>query len=89
MDNTPIINKLLEHDEKLSSIQDRMVTREDFHQLLQTEDQMMVILKRLDEERVFTTAWVKRIEHMVEEQEKELTQQKEEIKQIKLQLKIT
>lgn len=81
MDEERIVKKLLEHDEKLAEL----VTRREFDafrgEYLQGQDEIMTILKRLDQERIFTAQWVKRIERQVEEHT-------EQIKQIKLQLNI-
>lgn len=81
MSEDKIIEKLLEHDEKLSN----MVTNDEFqkfrNEMLQGQDTMVGILKRLDEERVFTHKWVKEIEYKVEENTREL-------QKLKLQLHI-
>ncbi len=42
-----------------------MVTKDDIRGLANGQDQIMSILKRLDEERIFTLEWVKRIEAYV------------------------
>jgi hypothetical protein len=65
-----------------------MITKEEFGKLLDRQDQMITILKRLDEERVFTFEWIKRIEAKVKEQEEELKKQKEDIQKLKLELKV-
>lgn len=76
-----IIQKLLEHDEKVA----QLLTREDFdafkNDIMNGQDQMIKILTRLDDERIFTIEWVKKIEKEVEEH-------KEEIQKIKLRLKV-
>lgn len=54
MDEGRVVKKLLEHDEKLAEL----VTRREFDafrgEYLQGQDEMMTILKRLDQERIFT-----------------------------------
>ena len=76
-----IIEKLLDHDEKL----DQMATKTDLqelrHEMLAGQDKMITILERLDQERVFTNQAIERLEHRVEENTKE-------IQTIKTQLKI-
>ena len=76
-----IIKKLIEHDGRF----DGLVTKTEFQgfkeEVLNGQEKMITILKRLDEERVFTTEWVRRIE-------KEVEKQKEEIKKIKFRLKV-
>ena len=70
MDEDRIINKLIEIDLKVSKMQEEMVTKEElriFKDEVNTQfDQQSVILKRLDEERLFTVEWIRRIESDVE-----------------------
>ena len=70
MDEDRIINKLIEIDLKVSKMQEKMVTKEElriFKDEVNTQfDQQSVILKRLDEERLFTVEWIRRIESDVE-----------------------
>lgn len=80
MNEDKIIQKLLEHDERF----DRLLTKDVFNtfkdQYTSDRDEMMVILKRLDQERIFTIEWVKRIEKTVEEQQKEIDHIKQVLK---------
>ncbi|MDI6734438.1 MAG: hypothetical protein QMD50_03065 [Patescibacteria group bacterium] len=82
MNEDKVIQKLIEHDKKL----DELVTKTEFHdfknRIFIAQDEIITILRRLDEERIFTTAWVSRIEKEVEEH-------KEEIAKIKRTLKIS
>lgn len=54
MSGDKIIQKLLEHDEQLN----RVVTKDEFgefkRETLQNQEEMITILKRLDQERIFT-----------------------------------
>ncbi|MFH0712384.1 MAG: hypothetical protein V2A55_00780 [Candidatus Jorgensenbacteria bacterium] len=81
MNEDKIIQKLSEHDKRFSEL----VTKVDFNdfknRVFTTQDKMLTILNRLDEERVFTTAWVERIE-------KEMEAHRHEIAKIKDHLKI-
>lgn len=62
-----IIQKLIEIDEKVNNIVvEQLVMKKDIHNIYTQLDQQSVILKRLDEERVFTIEWVRRIEADVE-----------------------
>ena len=67
MGETKIIQKLIEHDQKL----EQLVAKEEFadfrSEVSSTQDEMLKILHRLDQERIFTTKWVQRIESEVEE----------------------
>lgn len=79
MSEDKIIAKLMEHDEKFEEVDFKLTKfREEF---LSGQDAAMTILKRLDEERVFTHKWVRDIEDKVEENTAE-------IKKLKLQLNI-
>ncbi len=61
-----------------------LVTKEEFVEFkdenLTRLDEMMTILRRLDEERLFTFEMVKRIEGEVERQRKEINEIKEVLK---------
>lgn len=80
MNEDKIITKLAEHDGRFNE----MVTKDEFNQFknqtLSIQDEMLTILRRLDEERIFTTAWVQRIEKEVEEHTKEIARIKSELK---------
>ncbi|MBX4204970.1 MAG: hypothetical protein KW788_02130 [Candidatus Doudnabacteria bacterium] len=79
MDEDKAIKKLIDHDSHFDKIENRldeMVTKSEFNTRL---DEMMVILKRLDQERVFTTEWIKRIESEVEQHTKDLGKLKEHL----------
>ncbi len=62
MNEDKIIEKLLEHDEKF----EQMATKTDLlaseHRVMGVLDEIMVIIKRLDEERYFTAEWIRRVE---------------------------
>ncbi len=66
MNEDKIIEKLFDHDRKL----DTLVTKNEFHdfrdRVLDTQDEMVTILRRLDEERVSANRWIERIEKEVE-----------------------
>ena len=78
MDEIKIANKLLEHDEQF------ILVRQEIGQLrqemLQGQDEMMAILRRLDQERIFTTEWIKRIEGEVEKHQGEIIKMKQVLK---------
>lgn len=57
-----IENKLFEHDERFERIEERLdktLTREEY---IADSEKMMTILQKLDQERIFTVDWVKRVE---------------------------
>lgn len=80
MEESKIVKKLLEHDQRF----DQMVTKDEFqnfrNEVLAAQDEMIGILRRLDQERIFTTEWVKRIESEVEKQKNEIARIKQTLK---------
>lgn len=66
MEDNKVLHKLIEHGERLETIEKNLskgVTLDIFNDRM---DKMMTILQRLDQERLFTVEWVKRIEKDVE-----------------------
>jgi len=51
-------------------------------------EEMITILKRLDEERVFTVERVNRLETRVDQHDEEITQHGKELQKVKLELKV-
>lgn len=78
MDEIKIVNKLLEHDERFEVLERKI--DQSHQELLQGQDEMMAILRRLDQERVFTTEWIKRIEGEVEKHQGEIIKIKQVLK---------
>jgi len=72
MDESKIINKILDLDGRLNDIENSMLNKTDGEQLTATLDSIHRIVQRLDQERIFTTEWVKRIERDVEQQKLEI-----------------
>ena len=68
---------------KNSEAINKMVTKEEFnqfrHDVLSGQDKMMTILTRLDQERIFTTEWIRRIEGDVERNKGEIKRIKERL----------
>lgn len=82
MDETKILQKLIEHDAKLDQIEDRfngIATKEDIHQINNSLDKAMVILQRLDQERIFTQEWIRGVEGEVERHSQEIQQIKQNL----------
>ncbi len=59
-----IISKLIEHDERFERIEEQMVTKTEFRKFVETQDAMMVILKRMDTEQASLTEWLRRTERI-------------------------
>ncbi len=89
MNEGKIFNKLLdhdikfiEHDERLDRLEGKVDGLTDQFGIMQTTmDKAMVILHRLDHERIFTTEWIHRVET-------DVSRNTEDIKHIKDQLQI-
>ena len=73
-----VLKKLEEHDRRFDKLEN------DFggfrREVLTGQDKIMEILERLDQERIFTTAWVARIEKEVEANTKEIARIKTALK---------
>lgn len=80
MEKDEIIKKLIEHDEQLDRIADRLSVTATIEDVANRHDEAMTILKRLDQERIFTSEWVKRIEKEVEQHSKEIFRIKQQLK---------
>lgn len=66
MNEDSILKKLGEHDERF----DTLVTKAEFGEfkdrMLSTQDHILTIVQRLDEERVFSGRWVERMEQEIQ-----------------------
>ncbi|MDP3986580.1 MAG: hypothetical protein Q8P77_04105 [Candidatus Veblenbacteria bacterium] len=71
---------LVEHGERLANIERKLDATLRRDEYLAGYDQMMSILRRLDQERIFTVEWVRRIEEEVERHTKELAEVKQQLK---------
>lgn len=86
MNEDKIIQKLFEHDERFERLETKI---DDTHrEVLHGMDEIMVILKRLDEERVFTYEMVKRIEERVDTHDREIQKTKQDVLQLKTRLNV-
>ncbi|MEK7538043.1 MAG: hypothetical protein AAB619_03675 [Patescibacteria group bacterium] len=72
-----------EFHKEIGQVRDQMVTKDEFHtsmnavadrmnEMTTRMDEVVTILKRLDEKRIFTIEWVRRIETDVERMKKHL-----------------
>jgi len=62
MNENLILEKLVDHEERLTRIEQNMATKADMRNLHNYIDEAMVILKRLDQERVITAHRIEQIE---------------------------
>ncbi len=79
MNEDKVLQKLGEHDRQFSELKTDLADFKD--KVYTVQDEMLAILRRLDEERIFTTRWVERIE-------KEVEVHRDEIAKIKTHLNI-
>ena len=70
--------KLLEHDEQFSKIREEMA--EGFRKVTNTLEGIVTIVQRLDQERIFTVQWVRRIEDEVRQNSMEIIKMKQVLK---------
>ena len=78
MNEEKIVKKLIEHDEKFEKIDANMVS---FRDEMNTRfDQILVIVQRLDQERLFTFEIVKRMQNDLEAQQKDMKRVKQILK---------
>ena len=78
--NDKILDILFELKDDMKEVKERlggMVTRDEF---LIHADQVMVILKRLDQERVFTNETIKRLQKQIDLQQKDINHLKRILK---------
>lgn len=81
MENTDkIIKKLIEHDDRLEKIENTMATKDDINRVMNSLDEVLTISRRLDQERIFTQEWIKRIEQEVSDHTKEISKLKRTLK---------
>ena len=85
-----ITDKLLEHDDRLEEL-GKQISREVGglrEEFLRGQDQMMKILIRLDEERVFTVEAIRRMQDELDQQKKKINEHDVLLSRIKLDLKL-
>ncbi len=62
--------KIIEIDERLERVEEKISgIEESMSAVINSQDQMMVILKRLDVDRYATIEWLRGVQHRVEVQE--------------------
>jgi hypothetical protein len=88
MDEEKVINKLMEQDDRLETIEgkiDRVLTSD---QYADGQDKVMKILTRLDEERVYTSEIIRRIQDEIDSQKKVTAEHERLLQKVKLELHI-
>lgn len=82
MNEEKIVKKLIEHDERFDRLDEKIDSkvsglRDDINTRL---DQILVIVQRLDQERLFTFETVKRMQNDLETQQKDMKRVKQILK---------
>lgn len=81
MSQEPIIKKLLEHDKKFEQIDKRFEQVDKrFDDVMMAIDGAMVILQRIDQERVFNIAAHRRIQEQLDHHENEINKIKKVVR---------
>ena len=60
------------NDELLEKMENGFATKKDFDRISDTLDHMLRIVHKLDDERLLTVEWIKRIEHELEKVKRHL-----------------
>ena len=88
MNEDKVIQKLVEHDERLDRIEKNMVTKDDYKKHTELLESIVTIVKKTQEDHSFSIEWVKRLQSQVDHQEQGSRKHEDEIHKIKMQLKI-
>lgn len=87
-----LISKIVEHDERFNRLEEKidhlkegLPTKQEY---FDGQDKIMTVLNRLDQDRIFTHAWVRKIEEEVEQQKKQIAEHDTMLRRIKLDLEI-
>lgn len=93
MDEQKIANGIIELKEDVKEIRSQMMTQTDKHEILDAIANLTTLVKKIDDDHVFAIEWLKRLQEnsdkqqaIINQQQKVIDQQVEEIKQIKLHL---
>ncbi len=88
MNENRVINEIIGLKEDVRDIRSTMAIKTDFEKIVRAQNEMLVILKRLDQERVFTNEAIKKMQQEIEEQKQKIGRHDELLQKIKLELKI-
>lgn len=78
MNEDKIIEKLLEHDQKFEILEKKM--DDGFNKVNETLEQMVTIMKKIQEDHTFALEWLKRLQDQVEKQEQDIIKIKKQLK---------
>lgn len=83
-----IVQKLVEHDDRLDRIEQTMATKDDINRLTGSIENLTTVVKQVREDQLFIIEWIKRLQSQIDDQQKVINQQAEEIRKIKLHLQL-
>lgn len=83
-----VAKEIIEIKEDIKDIKATMMTQADKAELLTAIENLTTIVQKIRDDQVFTIEWIKRLQNQVDEQQKTIDKQAEEIRQIKLHLKL-
>jgi hypothetical protein len=88
MNEDLVIKKVISLEERVGRIEENMVTKREFSDMMKGQDKMIAILERLDQERVLTEHHLKQVgeEHKALKNNQAKTD--DDVRKIKIQLKI-
>ncbi len=84
MNEDKVIQKLLEHDDRFERMEQKLentATRDELREIKTILESVAVDVKKIREDHLFVLEWMKRLQDKVDQQE-------EEIRRIKMQLKM-
>lgn len=84
MNEDLFIQKVLKLEEDVAQIKEVMSTKADVRLILDGQDQMMRILRRLDQEQTFTSVHLGRLDEKI----KKIDELEKDVKDIKLKLQM-
>ena len=77
MSEEKIIKKIFQLEDQISVLSDNISNK--FKENTDANEKMITILTRLDQERIFTAEWVRRIEGQVEKNKTEIIKMKQSL----------
>lgn len=81
MNEDKIIKEIIDLKEEVRDIREMMATKDDIRQIMSVLETLVTAVKKIQEDHVFAVEWLKRLQARVDQQD-------EEIRRIKLQLKM-
>lgn len=86
MNEQLMTQNIVELKEDVRWIKSEMMTKADKQEILDAIANLATIVQKMQEDQVFIIEWLKRMQNQVDEQQKIIDQQAEEIRVIKLKL---